>query len=172
MARIPELNLPTDSINVQLSNKAAWNRDRSREGADFFTVGYMRRDISAFLDVLLEAGVMTVLDVRHAPVSMYKPDFSKGNLQRHLTGAGIDYVHLRHLGVPRDIRAKAAGQETREPIWEWYDQHVIPFMNLHAFLNSGAHPVALLCMELDPTSCHRHRLAMKLERHGLKGFDL
>ncbi len=144
MARSPELALPTDSLRIQLQNKAAWNDARSRDLADFFTVGYMQRDIVTFLAVLVDAGVRTVLDVRHTPVSMYKPDFSKSNLQNHLAIAGIDYLHLPRFGVP----------------------------NLHSFFNSGDHPVALLCMELDPTSCHRHRIAMKLESHRLRGFDL
>jgi len=172
MARSPELALPTDSLRIQLQNKAAWNDARSRDLADFFTVGYMQRDIVTFLAVLVDAGVRTVLDVRHTPVSMYKPDFSKSNLQNHLAIAGIDYLHLPRFGVPRDIRGKAAGQPTRHLIWEWYDTYVVPFVNLHSFFNSGDHPVALLCMELDPTSCHRHRIAMKLESHRLRGFDL
>ena len=173
MAKFPEqLHLPTDSMGVQTLKKAAWNERRSRSQANFFTIGYMQRDIGTFLGLLAEAGVLTILDVRHAPVSMYKPDFSKTNLQRHLAVAGIDYIHSPQLGVPRDIRSKAVGMETRSSIWEWYDEYVTPFVNLHAFLNSGTHPVALLCVELDPTSCHRHRLAMKLERQGLRGFDL
>ena len=172
MPRIPELNLPTDPIKVQLQHKAAWNEVRSLDGADFFTVGYMQRDITGFVAVLAEAGVRTVLDVRHSPVSMYKPDFSKGNLREHLRSVDIEYLHLPSLGVPRDIRGKASGKSSREPIWEWYDRHVSPFLNLHQFFNCAEHPVAFLCMELDPTACHRHRLAIRLEACGLKGFDL
>jgi uncharacterized protein (DUF488 family) len=172
MARVPDLQLPNDPLDVQHQNKADWNEARRLVQADFFTVGYMRRDIRAFLAVVAAAGVSTVVDVRHTPVSMYKPDFSKGNLSRHLEAVGIAYLHMRNLGVPRDIRSRAAGKSTRDAIWEWYDEHVIPSLSLHAFFNSADHPVALLCMELDPTACHRHRLALALERLGLRGFDL
>lgn len=172
MARSPELKLPTDSLAVQNQNKAVWNEARRREDADFYTVGYTRRNIAGFLAVLVEAGVSTVVDVRHAPVSMHKPDFSKKNLARHLAGVGIDYIHMRHLGVPRDIRGRAAVTGSRDTIWEWYDDHIATSLSLNAFFNSGDHPVALLCTEVDPTSCHRHRLALALERHGLRGFDL
>ena len=34
------------------------------------------------------------------------------------------------------------------------------------------HPVAFMCVELDPTACHRHRLSLALEEQGLRGFDL
>jgi uncharacterized protein (DUF488 family) len=170
--RIQQLALPTESFPAQARNKAAWNALRAREAADFFTIGYTQRDIVAFMQVLKDAGVMTVLDIRHSAVSMYKPDFSKGNLRRHLASAGIDYIHLPRFGVPKDIRSKAAGESSRQLIWDWYSQYVVPFLNLHSFFNSGAHPVALLCLELDPTSCHRHLLALKLEQHGLRGHDL
>ena len=105
---------------------------------------------------------------------MYRPELSKGNLQRALESTGIGYFHLREWGVPRDVRARAAETGTRETIWKWYDESVIaPHFrrNLHRVLNLG-HPVAMMCMECDPTECHRHRIFMALENQGLRGFDL
>jgi uncharacterized protein (DUF488 family) len=125
-------------------------------------------------DALLGAGVQCVIDIRYNPVSMYRPDMSKGNLQKGLEGAGIAYFHLREWGVPRDIRARALESGTRDTIWQWYDEAVIgPHFqrNLHRFLNLG-YPVAMMCMECDPTECHRHRIFMALESQGLRGFDL
>ena len=85
------------------------------------------------------------------------------------------YFHAGHLGVPRTVRALAVGQNGREIIWDWYDKNVAsPIMghNLHWFFNAVDHPIALMCTELDPTACHRHRLSLALERWQLKGFDL
>ena len=124
---------------------------------------------------LVGAGVQTVLDIRQNPVSMYRPDLSKNNLQRLLGARAIGYVHLPWLGVPRDIRAKAIATGTRQVIWDWYDAYVVPGFggrNLTAFFNIADHPIALLCTELDPTDCHRHRLFAALEAKGLRGFDL
>jgi uncharacterized protein (DUF488 family) len=148
---------------------------RSLDEADFFTVGYMRRDSETFVSVLLEAGIASVVDIRHSPVSMYRPEFSKSNLACLLESAGIEYLHVPDLGVPRDIRGRAFAGNTRRQIWSWYDAHVIPRFvgkNLHHLLNLADHPLALLCVELDPTACHRHRLALALESRGLKGYDL
>ena len=170
-----ELKMPTQSVAVQISNREAWNSERSLHDADFYTVGYSGRDITSFIAALKNAGVRTLLDIRHMPVSMYKPDFSKNNLMRALDDNGIIYVHDPSLGVPRDIRGRAVGQETRDAIWLWYDDQVVPkyaSRNLHWFFNSVEHPVALMCTEIDPTSCHRHRLALALERRGLRFFDL
>jgi uncharacterized protein (DUF488 family) len=169
------MKLPTASARVQQDNKAIWNEFRSIESADFYTIGYSGRNIVEFVAALQLAGVVTLIDVRQNPVSMYKPDFSRQNLARHLEASGIEYLHLPHFGVPRDVRAQAAEAQDREVIWEWYDSNVAEHhitANLTQFLNMAVHPVALMCVEYDPTSCHRHRLSIRLEGFGLTSFDL
>ncbi len=144
------------------------------ESAKFFTIGYAGRTALQFVQLLLEAGVRSLIDIRFNPVSMYKPEFSRTNLQRIVEDAGLEYLHVRDLGVPREIRAKALASGDREVIWEWYDKNVVaPFLekNLHEFLNLN-HPVALMCVETDPRECHRHRLFQALEDQGFQGFDL
>ena len=172
--RAPELHLPTESLKVQIKNKETWNGIRSRESADFFTIGYSGRNIAEFLQALKDAGVKCLVDIRYTPISMYKPDFSKSNLQQHLVNEGIEYLHLSDLGVPRDIRSKAVGKTNRNDIWEWYDTNIAEVFrrNLHRFFNFADHPVAFMCTELDPTCCHRHRLALALEQSGLRAFDV
>jgi uncharacterized protein (DUF488 family) len=168
------LKLPTKSAKARAESKTLWNEARSPERADFFTVGYEGRSTQDLFDALLGAGVQCVIDIRYNPVSMYRPDLSKGNLQRALNKAGLSYFHLREWGVPRDVCAKATETGTRETIWQWYDQCVIaPHFgrNLHRVLNLG-YPIAMLCMECDPTECHRHRISIALENQGLQGYDL
>jgi uncharacterized protein (DUF488 family) len=171
-----ELRLPSASLKVQMQNKESWNDARREKGtADFFTIGYSGRTIDQFLKALGEASVSCLIDVRANPVSMYKPDFSKSNLIRHLLSVGIQYLHLPNLGVPRDIRSKATQEGGRSNIWGWYDEHVVQHFcggNLHRFMNLGDHPVAFMCTELDPTECHRHRLSLALEKGGLNGLDI
>lgn len=175
MGRTTSLHLPTNPLPIQLSNKTLWNDGRSIEEADFYTIGYSGRTIDEVLELLTKAGVSTVVDIRHTPVSMYKPDFSKAKLVKHLAWHGIQYAHFGELGIPRDIRGLAVGQPTRDVLWDWYDRNVVRYYvgrNLDRFLNTADHPVALMCTEIDPTACHRHRLHLALERHGLRGFDL
>lgn len=168
------LKLPTKSARARAESKALWNEARSAESADFFTLGYEGRTTDDLFDSLLSAGVQCVVDIRYNPISMYRPDLSKGNLQRALHERGLAYFHLREWGVPREIRARAIESGTRETIWQWYDECVVGAhfqRNLHRFLNFG-YPVAMMCMECDPTECHRHRIFMALENQGLRGFDL
>lgn len=175
MATSKRLQLPTDSVGVQVRNKAIWNDGRSLDDADFFTFGYSGRPTEEILESVKRAGVSTVVDIRFTPLSRYKPDFSKSNLQRLVEGHGLCYLHIPELGVPREIRARATRTGSRHVIWEWYDVEVVDrFLgrNLHRFLNMADHPLALMCVEIDPTACHRHRLFQALEDRGLVGYDL
>lgn len=175
MPQAHRLNLPTVSVKRQLENKTLWNEARSAQDADFFTLGYTGRKIEEILSALKTNGVHTLVDVRQNPVSMYRPELSKGNLSRLLKENAIQYIHLPQLGVPRDIRAKAIDSGGRDVIWKWYDENVIRSFigqNLHFFLNGFEHPVALMCTEIDPQECHRHRLCLALEQMGMRSFDL
>lgn len=173
MPQAHRLNLPSAPLRQQIASKAEWNESRSPDEADFFTLGYSGKKTDQILDLLKQHGVKTLLDIRQNPVSMYRPELSKSNLMRLLAEHDIDYAHAPELGVPRDIRAKAIETGSRDVIWAWYDENVVTScLNLHFFLNGFEHPVALMCTEIDPHECHRHRLSLALERMGLNGFDL
>ena len=175
MPQTKPLKLPSVPAKQQRENKAIWNEARSPQEADFFTIGYTGRSIKEFLSILISHGVRTLIDIRQNPVSMYRPELSKTNLQRVVEKRGLTYTHSPELGVPRDIRAKAIHAGTRHVIWEWYDKHVVAHhfqRNLHRFFNTLEHPIALMCVEVDPQECHRHRICLALEGMGLRGFDL
>src|ERR1700730_4965842 len=119
------LKLPTRSARAQAENKALWNDGRSTRTAQFFTIGYSGRTAAQFIRLLKDSAVNCVVDIRFTPLSMYKPDFSRSNFKRILERAGVEYLHVPELGVPRDIRALAIATGSREVIWEWYDQNVV-----------------------------------------------
>lgn len=169
------LRLPQDATQAQIANKEQWNVSRESKFADFFTIGYSGRAPDVFIATLVAAEVSTLVDVRKNPVSMYKPLFSKRNLAAALAGRGIAYLHRPDLGVPREVRALSTDTGSRQVIWDWYDQEVVPSFvsrNLHQFFNFSDHPIAMMCTELDPRSCHRHRLSVALEALGLRSYDL
>jgi uncharacterized protein (DUF488 family) len=173
MPQANRLNLPSAPVQQQIANRINWNDARSAGTADFFTIGYTGRKTEDIMAILKQHGVRTLVDVRQNPISMYRPELSKRNLAQLLEDNGMCYVHLPQLGVPRDIRAKAIKTGSRDVIWTWYDANVIaPLLNLHFFLNGFEHPVVLMCTEIDPHECHRHRLSLALEAMGLTSFDL
>ena len=173
MPQANRLSLPSVPIKQQIANKSAWNEVRSAETADFFTIGYAGRKTEEILALLKQHGVRTLVDVRQNPISMYRPELGKSNLKRLVEENGMCYAHVPELGVPRDVRAKAIETGSRDVIWTWYDTNVITsFLNLHLFLKGFERRVALMCTEMDPHECHRHRLSLALERMGLTSFDL
>lgn len=162
-------------MRAQLESRELWNDARCADDAHFYTLGYSGRSLDSLIEALTGAGVRSLVDIRHNPVSMYRPEMSKGNLADRLREHGIEYRHCPALGVPRDIRARAIDAGTRDVIWDWYEANVIARQlgrNLDRFLNSVEHPAALMCTELDPGECHRHRLFYALEERGLRGFEL
>lgn len=175
MPQANRLKLPSASAKQQAENKILWNEARNSRSALFYTIGYTGRRLDEFLGLLLDHEVQTLVDIRQYPVSMYRPEMSKNNLKRAVEACGMIYTHVPQLGVPRDIRAKAIETGTRDIIWKWYDEHIIAHYigrNLHRFFNTLEHPVALMCVEIDPHECHRHRLSLALEKRGLTSFDL
>ena len=125
MPQLNRLSLPTAPVKRQQENKILFNKGRLPERADFFTLGYTGRKTDELLDTLAKNGVRTLVDIRQNPVSMYRPELSKGNWRQLLEARGLHYYHMPELGVPRDIRAKAIDAGTRDVIWAWYDQYVV-----------------------------------------------
>ena len=125
-----------------------------------FTIGYEATTVGDFLDALKKAGVERVIDVRALPLSR-RPGFSKSPLKAALNEAGIDYVHLKALGTPSEVRsaARSGRQEELERIYA--GQLELPEAIVqaeHMRELAGEKPSALLCYEREPAVCHRSLL--------------
>ena len=166
----PRIELPTESLEDQIFNKTMWNLSRIGD-YDFYTVGYEKRTFEQFLSILKARKVATLVDVRRNPVSQYREEFNKEFLTESMRKNGIKYVHRPELGVPSETRRKL--EETGDYDWFFkeYDQKTAPELN-KLNLKDFTQPVAFMCVELDPTKCHRHRIALDLEKRGCQGYDL
>lgn len=166
----PRIVLPTESLEDQIFNKTLWNLSRI-DDYDFYTVGYERRTFEQFLRILKAKKVATLVDVRRNPVSQYREEFNKAFLAESMRKNNITYVHRPELGVPSEVRRKL--EETGDYDWFFkeYDRNTAPELN-KLNLKDFTQPVAFMCVELDPTRCHRHRIALELEKRGCRGYDL
>lgn len=170
--RLP-LELPLGSLSTQLHNKLLWNLSRlDVKKYDFYTIGYSERSIEQFIAILKKAGVKLVVDVRSDPVSQFKPEFSKKNIEITLNREEIEYIHVPELGVPRKLREELSKSGDWNKFFRWYDKNVVSNLDEIIDVSKLKMPFAFMCMELDPTKCHRHRLAIALEKKGLKSLDL
>jgi uncharacterized protein (DUF488 family) len=68
----------------------------------FFTVGHSTRPIEEFLELLRDAGIGVVADVRRFPGSRTNRQYRAEALDRALAAAGMAYVHLPALGGRRE----------------------------------------------------------------------
>ena len=114
-----------------------------------------------FVAALASAGVTHLVDVRTAPYSRFKPEFSREQLAADLPAHGIRYVFMgRELG----------GQPGGKP--DYAQMRLVPaflegIARLEAAREAG-HRIALMCAEAKPQSCHRTKLvAQELAARGV-----
>ncbi|MGI4799989.1 MAG: DUF488 domain-containing protein [Janthinobacterium lividum] len=125
------------------------------------TIGYEAARFDQVRDALGEAGTRLLIDVR-AVASSRRPGFSKTLLANGLAEAGIDYLHLRPLGTPKDGRdaVRRGDVGTMQRIFR---AHMEGDQSQAALAEARALAVetraCLLCFERDPVHCHRTLVA-------------
>lgn len=126
-----------------------------------YTVGYQQRTVGDLITELLNAGVDLLVDVRETPWS-HRRDYSKRRLSASLEADGIDYVHARFAGNPKELRRSAASH--RECL-DLYGEHVRANPEITAeldlLLREGlqcGRRICLFCYERHPDDCHRSLL--------------
>ena len=127
-----------------------------------FTLGYQLRQLPDFINLLLEVGVDTVIDVRQTPWS-YRPGFSAKPLQEGLKEQNIGYITAKFAGNPKAIRTQATSHAES---LELYAAHLAEQPEILQQLEDTIRPllsmgknVCLVCYERHPADCHRAILA-------------
>ncbi len=129
-----------------------------------YTVGYEGISIDAFLNSILNSGLMAIIDVRANAVSR-KYGFAKGTLRELLARIGVDYIHLPDLGIPAAMRNGLSGSGGYDDLLEHYEQSILPGARTSMEKVREAmreRPAALMCFEADASRCHRGRIAKAL----------
>lgn len=139
------------------------------------TIGYESATQADVIDRLKQAGVDIVIDVRAVAASR-RAGFSKTLLAGSLRDAGIDYVHLRDLGTPKDGRIAARAGRVKE-MHDIFERHLEEPVAQLALAEAGEIAVerraALLCYEAEAAVCHRRIVADLIsEKTGLEVVDL
>lgn len=137
-----------------------------------FTIGYEGLDQRQFISYLLNHGVDVVADVRKLPLSR-KKGFSKSALTETLHEKSIEYLNVRELGAPKEIRAELYASGDYPRFFTKYQKAIScendHLQSIHSLVASGK-KVALLCFERDPQKCHCNVVAeeiRKLDGNGL-----
>lgn len=123
-----------------------------------FTIGYGARSLEEVISVLQANDIDYLIDVRTAPYSKFKPEFTKEILQKRVEAAGIRYVFMGDSlgGQPRDPACYTDGKVDYEKV------RIQPFFQAGVERLRKAHEqnvrAALICSEGRPEQCHRSKL--------------
>jgi uncharacterized protein (DUF488 family) len=133
-----------------------------------FTVGHGTRPVEELLEVLGDAGVRTLVDVRRYPSSRRHPQFNQGALAASLEEAGIAYRHAEELG---GRRSGEAGEERfdciRVAAFRSYAARMATPDWQDALAAALAEPEpCFMCAETLWWQCHRRLIAELLHARG------
>lgn len=172
-----EYHAANRTVGEQFHSKLVWNY--SRINLDFwqcFTIGYSQRTWEQFAELLELAKVSVLMDVRKSAISQYKPEFNKQQLAYSCSAIGIRYIHVPELGVEYEDRAELSETHDYTTLFDTYEERLTPDGIIEAiqkWVNISSHRIAFMCVEIDPATCHRNRIAKALEDGGIaKTFDL
>lgn len=130
------------------------------------TIGYEGATIGAFVTALRDASIDVLIDVRDLPLSR-KNGFSKNRLAQILGEAGIDYIHLKGLGDPKDGRNAARAGDYRL-FRQIFGRHMKTEFALRDIDTAAAlvkaRRACLMCFECHHEKCHRSIVAERLAR--------
>jgi hypothetical protein len=127
------------------------------------TVGHGTHPQQRFVELLHDAGVKALVDVRTAPGSRRNPPFRRAELARWLPEAGIAYRWEPALGGFRRLPHESPDTALRNESFRAYAAHMRtpPFATAIAVLANGARmqPTAVMCSESVWWRCHRRLIA-------------
>ena len=137
------------------------------------TIGYEGISVQQLLYLLERHGVQTIVDVRELPLSR-KAGFSKSPLALAASNRGIDYVHVRALGCPREIRHDYRADRD----WPRYERRFMAYMETQGMAIARLvgrvtdERCCLLCYEADPNYCHRSIVARRIADEVSPSLDI
>ena len=135
-----------------------------------WTIGYEKQRIDRFIATLQAAGIRRVIDVRDVAWS-HNTSYTKKNIERSLSKAGIGYTHLQALGDPKEGReaAKAGDEDSFHAVFGAHlagDAAQAALVQLKSM--AATERTCLMCLESDPERCHRSLICEALQRDGVE----
>lgn len=136
-----------------------------------FTIGHSTHPIDAFLRLLIEHGVRTLVDVRAFPGSRRNPQYNQPSLAAALRSAGLDYQHMVSLGGRRKSPEGAEIDSGRPgnafAAYVAYTRSADFRVALDALeAVARLRPTAIMCAEAPWWKCHRQFIAEAAARDG------
>jgi uncharacterized protein (DUF488 family) len=137
-----------------------------------YSIGHSTRSEREFIGMLQQHSIATLIDVRTIARSRWNPQFDKTSLQKSVTRAGIEYLHIPELGGLRKPSPESINQGWKNPGFRGYAD----YMQTPAFeealvkvIDFGWRDrIALMCAEAYYAKCHRMLLSDALIARGVE----
>ena len=156
---------PWFTINAKESDKRTEKCPKGK--CAVYTAGYEGLHIDGFLNILLQAGIQQVIDVRCNPVSR-RYGFHKSTLSNLCKRLKIQYRHVPEVGIPSESRVNLQQPSDYTRLFQNYKEKVLALQQDAVKRIAGwvaSRPSVLVCMEADPCFCHRSHLAEQIANH-------
>jgi uncharacterized protein (DUF488 family) len=139
-----------------------------------YTTGYAGHDPASFLGLLRQHRISTVVDVRRIPLSR-KRGFSRTALAQFLEANGLEYQHIRDLGVPQELRIRLRAGDCD---LDSYLREFRGYLKGHVQVLDEVYSLAavtrccLLCVEQCSGKCHRSVVAEEVASRNGKTVEI
>lgn len=139
-----------------------------------YTIGHSNLTQEKFFNLLIQAQIEVLVDVRSNPNSHWAPYANRENLKEILESVGIHYLYLGDT-----LGGRPSDPDSYDPQTDKVDYRIIQgkeyFKRSIRRLLGGLrkHCVCIMCAEEDPTFCHRNLLvAASLRQESVTVFHI
>lgn len=125
------------------------------------TIGYTKKDLRTFIDLLRSAEVTKLVDIRLRNTSQLAGFAKKNDLEFILSLCGIDYEHVLDLAPTNDLLDGYKESKNWDEFEDGFKELLRerePIARLEAAAD-GNRSICLLCTEDQPDKCHRRLVA-------------
>jgi len=137
-----------------------------------YTIGHSTRSEREFLGLLQQHSVAMLMDIRTIPRSRWNPQFDKTTLQKSVTEAGMEYLHMPELGGLRQPSPESLNLGWTNAGFRGYADYMqTPAFEeaLRRVIDFGwKERIALMCAEAFYAKCHRMLLSDALVACGVE----
>jgi uncharacterized protein (DUF488 family) len=128
-----------------------------------YTIGHSTRPVENLIEIIRNYDIALVVDIRSIPRSRHNPQFNRNELELHLSGNGIRYMHLKELGGLRHTTAASVNTGWKNLSFRGFADYMQTeeFDRGIEILIEASRPVktVIMCAEALPWRCHRSLVA-------------
>ncbi|MCC6444984.1 MAG: DUF488 domain-containing protein [Armatimonadetes bacterium] len=141
-------------------------RARPTAPVAIYTIGYEGISMDKLMDILMQTGILRLIDVRNNPLSR-RFGFSRKTLAPVCERLAIDYIHIPELGIPSADRKALSDDSDYTALFDRYEKRMLPHQpealaRVTRLIEND--PSVLMCYEAEASRCHRGRLAAAIAK--------